>query len=214
MGFSDDQLMAREASDLRLPMQGLSDEDLLRREGLAPPRAKPEPPHVDAAGDAMHRYQEARHFKEGEETPVSRTLRAGLANRHQLAQLSLDLLRAHRLEEDLAEMNGLLRADRIARGEHDIEGGPQPPRLLGEFDAAHPRHDDVAEQHIDMLLRQDTQPSNAFFATSTRKPFKDSTSTTISRICGSSSTKSTVKASVISGQHAPAVEVPRLWAAQ
>jgi hypothetical protein len=77
MGFSDDQLMAREAPDLRLPMQGLSDEDLLRREGLAPPRAEPEPPHVDTAGDAMHRYQEASHFKEGEETPVSRTLRAG-----------------------------------------------------------------------------------------------------------------------------------------
>ena len=142
MGFSDDQLMAREAPDLRLPMQGLSDEDLLRREGLAPPRAKPEPPHVD---DAMHRYQEASHFKEGD--AASRTLRAGLTNRHQLAQLSLDLLRAHRLEEELAEMNGLLRADRIARGEHDIEGGPQPPRLLGDFDTAHPRHDDVAEQH-------------------------------------------------------------------
>jgi hypothetical protein len=36
-----------------------------------PPRAKPEPP-IPAAGQAMQRYQEAGHFKEGEETPLTR----------------------------------------------------------------------------------------------------------------------------------------------
>jgi hypothetical protein len=81
MGFSDDQLMTREAPDLRESTKGLSDEDLLRREGLAPPRAKPEPPDagnfLTRAGAEMGRVEKAGHFKEGDETPVSRTLRAG-----------------------------------------------------------------------------------------------------------------------------------------
>jgi hypothetical protein len=76
VGFSDDQLLARETPDLRQSTRGLSDEDLLRREGLAPPRAKPEPP-IPAAGAAMQRYNETSKFKEGEETPLTRTLRAG-----------------------------------------------------------------------------------------------------------------------------------------
>jgi hypothetical protein len=133
MGFSDDQLLARETPDLRPPAQGLSDEDLLRREGLAPPRAKPELPvarndpadmarafgarapmanffdQFDApaggakgAGNFFDRFDEALptpprskpeppltageqyarglnagHFKADEETPLTRTLRAG-----------------------------------------------------------------------------------------------------------------------------------------
>jgi hypothetical protein len=89
---------------LRPPAQGLSDEDLLRREGLArqrdqfggvrvgeppqrdqfggirvgyppPPRAKPPPPPT--AGEQYARGLGAGHFNEGDETPLTRTLRAG-----------------------------------------------------------------------------------------------------------------------------------------
>jgi hypothetical protein len=40
VGFSDDELMARETPDLRESVRGLSDEDLLRREGLADMRTR------------------------------------------------------------------------------------------------------------------------------------------------------------------------------
>jgi hypothetical protein len=104
VGFSDDQLLARKTPDLRPPAQGLSDEDLLRREGLAPqrdqfggirvgyppqrdqfggirvgypppPRAKPTPPPT--AGEQYARGLAAGHFAEGDETPLTRTLKAG-----------------------------------------------------------------------------------------------------------------------------------------
>jgi hypothetical protein len=73
VGFSDDQLLARETPDLRESARGLCDEALLRREGLAPPRAKPPP----TAGEQYARGLAAGHFKEDEETPLTRTLRVG-----------------------------------------------------------------------------------------------------------------------------------------
>jgi hypothetical protein len=145
VGFSDDQLMAREMPDLRESARGLSDDDLLRREGLAPPRAKPEPPHVETAGEQYARGLAAGHFKEGEETPLTRTLRAG---QQQMDEPGGYMDRALNAWQAMAAQ-GAGEVAKVGANALGIETGPPEqaagelmsalPGLVGAEGAPHPR---------------------------------------------------------------------------
>lgn len=63
----------------------------------------------------------------------------------------LDLLRAHRLEEDLAELRRVGGSGEISCGEHHAKVRLQLLRMERQLDTVEVRHHDVGEKHINVL---------------------------------------------------------------
>jgi hypothetical protein len=58
-----------------------------------------------------------------------------------------------------ADLRSLLRSDCVTSCENYLEMWLKTPCLFGKLDAAQPWHDYICEQHVDVLLSEDSQGS-------------------------------------------------------